>query len=118
MLCAVDNFPLVLARFPVKPGMTTDRTPPVISTELSPCHLDRAERVERSPSPTRPQKNTSPTPHMMHVTPSDSFLSDLLPDGAEKSGKTPKNGTVHHVFRHFDVGRSELQHFPEEIYTG
>jgi len=55
---------------------------------------------------------------MMHVTPSDSFLSDLLPDGAEKSGKTPKNGTVHHVFRHFDVGRSELQHFPEEIYTG
>lgn len=25
MLCAVDNFPLVLAGFPVKPGMTTDR---------------------------------------------------------------------------------------------
>ena len=60
---------------------------------------------------------TSPPPHKMRVTPSDSFLSDLLPDGAENGGKTPENGTVHHVFRQFDVGRSELQHFPKGICT-
>ena len=62
MLCAVDNFPLVLARFPVKPGMTADRAPPVIPSVLPSCHLDRAERVERSPSPTRPQKHVTHSP--------------------------------------------------------
>jgi len=29
-----------------------------------------------------------------------------MSDGAENGGKTPQNRTVHHVFRHFDVGRS------------
>jgi len=62
------------------------------------------------------QENT--TPPERNDRPSDSFLSDFLSDGTENSGKTPKNGTVHHVFRHFYVGRSEQQHFPEDIYTG
>lgn len=50
--------------------------------------------------------------------PSDNFLGNFMSDGTENGGKTPKNGTIHHVFRHFDVGRSEQQHFPEDIYTG
>ena len=29
-----------------------------------------------------------------------------MSDGAENGGKTPQNRIVHHVFRHFDVGRS------------
>ena len=74
MLCAVDNFPLDLARFPVKPGMTdydhgmaTDRVSSRYRERVPHCHLDRAERVERSPSPTRPKTRhplpTGCTPH-------------------------------------------------------
>ena len=29
-----------------------------------------------------------------------------MSDGAENGGETSQNGTIHHVFRHFDVGRS------------
>ena len=88
----------------------------VISTES--LHVISTERSEwRDLSTKHAPKNTSPSPRRMHATPSDSFLSDLLSDGAKNGGKTPENGTVHHVFRHFDVGRSELQHFPEGICT-
>ena len=59
MLCAVDNFPLVLARFPVKPGMTTDRTPPVIPTERSEW---------RDLHPTRPKKHVPHSPQDAHHT--------------------------------------------------
>ena len=82
------------------------------------CHLDRAERVERSPHPAfHPRKHSAHLPER-NDRPSDNFLGDFMSDGAENGGKTPQNGTVHHVFRHFDVGRSERQHFPEETYTG
>ena len=63
------------------------------------------------------QKNTMPSLPKRNDRPSDNFWGDFLSDGAENGGKTPQNGTVHYVFRHFDVGRSESQHFPEEIYT-
>jgi len=34
------------------------------------------------------------------------FFAIFLSDGTKNGGKTPENGTVHHVFRHFPVGRS------------
>ena len=82
--------------------------PPVIANEsLTVISTERSEW--RDLHPRHAPKNTSPTPHRMHATPSDSFLNDFLPDGAENGGKTPENGTVHHVFRHFDVGRCRKQ---------
>ena len=104
------------AGFPVRPGiLPLSRTSLSLSSRPSLSLSSRPSGASGEISiPDTPPKKHVPTPHMMHVTPSDSFLSDLLPDGAENSGKTPKNGTVHHVFRHFDVGRSETQHFNEE----
>ena len=114
-----------LERFPVKPGMTKrgrsgmTREPfPVISTGfLSVISTERSEWRDLH-SRRSSQKNTMPSLPKRNDRPSDNFLGKFMSDGAENGGKTPKNGTVHHVFRHFDVGRSELQHFPEEIYTG
>ena len=95
-----------------------ERTLPCHLDRVPLCHLDRAERVERSPHPAfHPRKHSAHLPER-NDRPSDNFLGDFMSDGAENGGKTPQNGTVHHVFRHFDVGRSERQHFPEETYTG
>ena len=95
-----------------------DRVPLCHLDRVPLCHLDRAERVERSPHPAfHPRKHSAHLPER-NDRPSDNFLGDFMSDGAENGGKTPQNGTVHHVFRHFDVGRSERQHFPEETYTG
>ena len=83
MLCAVDNFPLVLAGFPVKPGMTdydhgmaTDRVSSRYRERVPHCHLDRAERVERSPSPTYHPRQRAHTTPQVHKTQSDSFFTD------------------------------------------
>ena len=106
-----------LERFPVKPGMTREPFSVISIRFLSVISTERSEWRDLH-SRRSSQKNTMPSLPKRNDRPSDNFWGNFMSDGAENGGKTPQNGTVHHVFRHFDVGRSESQHFPEEIYTG
>ena len=63
MLCAVDNFLLVLARFPVKPGMTTDRALPLSSRAryLPVISTERSEWRDLSTKHAPKKRHTLPT---------------------------------------------------------
>ena len=92
MLCAVDNFPLVLARFPVKPGMTTDRALP-LSSRARFLPVISTERSEwRDLSTKHAPKNVTPSPQDARHVPHS-------PQDARH--------TVRQFFERFPVGRCQ-----------
>ena len=56
------GFPVRTGRTDFDHGIATDRVSSRYRERVYHCHPDRAERVEISPSPTRPQKTRPPLP--------------------------------------------------------